>query len=52
VDRLDDRVQRGRQEPVDEVRAGDGFRLGAAGPPRGVSARCKVKNFTDSAFRA
>jgi hypothetical protein len=27
VDRLDHRVRRGRQEPVDEVRAGDRLRL-------------------------
>jgi hypothetical protein len=45
VDRLDHRVRRGRQKPVDQVRAGDRV------PPR-FRSRCKVKNFTDSTFRA
>src|SRR5258708_18087437 len=33
MDRVDDRVRRGRQEGVDEVRAGDRLRLGAAITP-------------------
>jgi hypothetical protein len=47
VDRLDQRVRRGRQEPVDEVRAGDWLRLGPTvaaefGPDTGKSKQRPV----------